>query len=177
MPNWGLSGVIGNLYYGSSEGRQESRCGYLYLRDHSSFFFNSINQVRTYRFFSKQVDFYAQVVRKLQLYIHQIEQAFPFGKLNQDVNVAFWFLFAPNVRPKNRYFSCPARIAPREYAVRFTRSARSSRLIYRSLDPYNIIRRIMSFLSRSTQESGLSREKKKTREIATLYLKMLPAVS
>ncbi|MDY9925638.1 hypothetical protein [Methanosarcina sp.] len=40
LPNWGLSGVIGNLYSGSSEGHRGSSCEYLYLRDHSSFFFN-----------------------------------------------------------------------------------------------------------------------------------------
>jgi hypothetical protein len=40
-------------------------------------------------------------------------------------------------------------------------SLRSRGLIYRSLDPYNIIRCLSSFLSRSTQESGLSNKKRK----------------
>jgi hypothetical protein len=43
-------------------------------------------------------------------------------------------------------------------------SLRSRGLIYRSLDPYNIIRCLSSFLSRSTQESGFQTKKEKEEE-------------
>jgi hypothetical protein len=50
-----------------------------------------------------------------------------------------------------------ARIAPREYA---SFSLRSRGLLKKIYGPYNVIRLIMSFLSRSTQESGFQTKKK-----------------
>jgi len=43
----------------------------------------------------------------------------------------------------------------------FNNELRSSELNYDFFDPYNVIRFIMSFLSRSTQESGFQTKKKK----------------
>jgi hypothetical protein len=67
------------------------------------------------------------------------------------------FLSRPNcASPELRL----ARIAPREYA---SFSLRSRGLLENTYDQYNVIRLIMSFLSRSTKESGFQTKKTKKR--------------